>query len=178
MVGRLPDAIREATVADGPALATLFIDTWRDEYAGHLPEAVGERSFSESEANWRRTLERSDDTIVLVAGERRLEGLIVGVGPSGDWPGAAEVTLLKVARSSRRCGLGAALMRASAARLSRKGAAALIVRVLEVNTGARRFYETLGGRLMSEARTVHESGVAFAELAYLWADVRCLTDLG
>ena len=165
--------IREAGLADAPALASLFMETWRDEYAGKLPEAVGARSLAESEANWRRTLlgVAHGDPTVLVAGEGPLQGLIVGVRQASEWPGAAEVTLLQVARSSRRRGLGAALMREMAARLARAGAAALIVRVLEVNEGARRFYEALGAELTPLVRQVDESGIGFAERAYLWPDI-------
>lgn len=174
-------AIRDATLADAPALAALFVEVWRDEYASHLPEAVGSRSLAESETNWRRTLDRakseSHDPTVLVAGEGPL-GLVVAVLEAAEWPGAAEVTLVQVARSSRRCGLGEALMREAADRLRREGAEALIVRVLEVNEAARRFYEALGGKLSPIVRQVDESGVAFAERTYLWPEIGRLAGPG
>jgi hypothetical protein len=58
----------------------LFVEAWRDEHAGLLPEPVlAARSRAESETNWRRTLRRSEDTghdtTVLVAGDGPLEGL-------------------------------------------------------------------------------------------------------
>src|SRR5215831_21119142 len=140
-------AIRDATLADAPALAALFVEAWRDEHAGLLPEAVlAARSVAESETNWRRTLRRAED-VILVAGEAPLAGLVVGVLQADEWQGAAQVALVQVARSSRRRGLGAALMRETAGRLCRQGADAMIVRVLEANDGARRFYEALGGEL-------------------------------
>jgi ribosomal protein S18 acetylase RimI-like enzyme len=183
MGGRLSHhAIRDATLADAPALATLFVEGWRDEHAGLLPEAVlAARSRDESEANWRRTLRRAKDArheIVLVAGARRLEGLIVSVRQAGDWPDAAEVLLVQVARSSRRRAVGEALMRETAARLRRNGAEALIVRVLEANGAARRFYEALGGELAEAVRQVEESGVFFPERTYVWSDIRRLAGPG
>ena len=46
----------------------------------------------------------------------------------------------------------------------------MIVRVLEANESARRFYERMGGRLLAETRQVEESGVWFPERAYRWPD--------
>jgi GNAT superfamily N-acetyltransferase len=169
-------AIRDATLADAPALAALFVEAWRDEHAGLLPEAtLAARSAAESEANWRRNFRRAGeaahDSNILVAGAGPLAGLIVGVIQAAEWPGAAEVRLVQVARASRRRGLGAALMRQTAARLRRQGAAALIVRVLEVNERARRFYEALGGELAPVVRQIEESGFDFSERTYVWPDI-------
>ena len=169
-------AVRQATAADAPALAALFIEAWRDEHDGLLPEAVlAARSAAVSETNWRRTLTRvgpaSDRSTVLIVGERPLEGLVVGVLRAPEWPGAAEVALVQVARAARRRGVGAALIRALAARLRSEGAGSLIVRVLEANEGARRFYEALGGQLAPDVRQVEESGFSFAERVYVWPDI-------
>jgi len=172
------NTIRDATEADAPALATLFIEAWRDEHAGLLPDAIlAARSHSESETNWRRTLLRTKDTgseIVLVSGAGPLDGLIVTTLHAAGWPNAAEVTLVQVARSSRRRGVGAALMERAAARLRSHGAEALIVRVLEANGTARRFYEALGGELAAAIGQIEESGVSFPERTYVWPDIRRL----
>ena len=169
-----PLPIRDATPDDAPALAALFVGAWRDEHAGHLPEAtLAARSRAESEANWRKTLGREEgrDATVLVTGAAPLDGLVVGVREAVDWPGAAEVTLVQVARSARRRGLGSALMRAMARRLGQEGASALIVRVLEVNGEARRFYEALGGELSDSVHEIDESGVSFNGRTYVWPDL-------
>ncbi|HXQ10844.1 MAG TPA: GNAT family N-acetyltransferase [Caulobacteraceae bacterium] len=166
--------IRDATPDDAPALAARFVEAWRDEHAGHLPETtLAARSRAESEANWRKTLGREEgrDAAVLVAGAGPLDGLVVGVREAADWPGIAEVTLVQVARSARRRGLGSALMRAMARRLGQEGASALIVRVLEVNEEARRFYEALGAELSDSVHEVDESGVSFTGRTYLWPDI-------
>jgi RimJ/RimL family protein N-acetyltransferase len=62
-------------------------------------------------------------------------------------------------------------MREMAARLGRKGAEAIIVRVLEANERARRFYEALGGELAPVVRQIDESGFSFAERTYVWPDI-------
>jgi ribosomal protein S18 acetylase RimI-like enzyme len=167
-------AIRQATTADASALATLFVEAWRDQMAGLLPAPVlAARSRAESETNWRRTLGRSgpEDPFVLVAGEPPFAGLIVGVLQAPEWPGAAEVSVIQVAVAFRRRGVGAALMRETAGRLRRSGATSLIVRVIEVNARARAFYEALGGALTPAVRWIDESGVDFAERTYLWPDI-------
>jgi hypothetical protein len=63
-------------------------------------------------------------------------------------------------------------MRQTAARLRRQGAEALVVRVLEVNKGARAFYEALDGAPV--VRQIDESGFAFTERTYVWPDIRRL----
>jgi ribosomal protein S18 acetylase RimI-like enzyme len=169
-------AIRDAKLAEAPALAALFVEAWRDEHAGLLPETVlATRSLAESERNWRRTLRRArragHDPAVLIAGIGPLGGLAVGERVAAEWSEAAEVKLIQVARSCRRQGLGSALMREMAARLGRKGAEAIIVRVLEANERARRFYEALGGELAPVVRQIDESGFSFAERTYVWPDI-------
>jgi ribosomal protein S18 acetylase RimI-like enzyme len=108
---------------------------------------------------------------VLIAGIGPLGGLAVGERVAAEWSEAAEVKLIQVARSCRRQGLGSALMREMAARLGRKGAEAIIVRVLEANERARRFYEALGGELAPVVRQIDESGFSFAERTYVWPDI-------
>ena len=166
--------VRDARVNDASALAALFVEAWRDEHAGLLSEeTLAARSRAESEANWLKTLRREEgrDATVLVAGAEALEGIVVGVRKSANWPGAAEVTLVQVARLARRRGLGSALMRAMAGRLAGEGASALIVSVLEVNDRARRFYEALGGELSATVHEIEESGVTFNGRTYLWSDI-------
>ena len=169
-------AIRDATVDDAEALSVLFIEAWRDEHDGLLPEPVlAARSREESASNWRRSLGRGED-VMLIAGDRPLEGLIVGLLQARAWPGSAEIALVQVARSARRRGLGAALMREAAGRLRRAGAETMIVRVLEANARARTFYETLGGELSRVERKVEESGFWFPERTYVWPDIARLAD--
>ena len=173
-VGRL--RLREATPRDAKALGNIFVEAWRREHAGLLPqEVLSARSGAESAANWRRTLaaiasgHRPNEFVLLALRGRSSVGLIVGALQAAERPaGEGEVVLIQVADAHRGSGVGAALMRAAARRLIEARASSMIVRVLEANGSARGFYERMGGQLTTETREVEESGVWFPERVYRW----------
>ncbi len=171
--------LRDATPRDAKALGEVFVQAWRREHAGLLPqEVLDARSAAESAANWSRTLtaiaggERKNQFVLVALHGRSRAGLIVGVAQGAERPaGEGEVTVVQVADGHRGHGVGAALMSAAARRLTEVGATSMIVRVLDANGPARRFYERLGGQLMTETREVEESGMWFPERAYRWPDL-------
>jgi ribosomal protein S18 acetylase RimI-like enzyme len=176
--------LRDATPRDAKALGDVFVQAWRREHAGLLPqEVLSARSAAQSAANWSRTLtaiargERTNQFVLvaLLPGSSRV-GLIVGVEQAAERPaGEGEVILVQVADGHRGHGVGAALMSAAARRLINGGARSMIVRVLEANGSARRFYERLGGELTTETRQVEESGLWFPECVYLWPDLSAVS---
>ncbi len=161
------------------ALGDVFVQAWRREHAGLLPqEVLSARSAAQSAANWSRTLtaiaggERKNQFVLVALHGRARVGLIVGVDQGAERPaGEGEITVVQVADGHRGHGVGAALMSAAAQRLIEMGAGSMIVRVLGANGPARRFYERLGGQLMSETREVEESGMWFPERVYYWRDL-------
>jgi GNAT superfamily N-acetyltransferase len=178
-VDRARPRLRDATPRDARALARVFVEAWRREHAGLLPEAVlAARSEALSAANWSRTLngiaagERPNQFVLVALRGRALAGPLVGARQAAERPdGEAEIVLIQVADAHARSGVGAALMHAAAQRLTASGHRSLIVRVLESSAPARRFYERLGGRLAPETRSVEESGLWFPERIYRWPDL-------
>jgi ribosomal protein S18 acetylase RimI-like enzyme len=67
-------------------------------------------------------------------------------------------------------GLGRRLVQAVAADLAQKGMTTLQIGCLAANAPARRFYEAIGGRLVSE-RLFDEDGVMLPEVVYEWANI-------
>ena len=175
--------LRDATPKDAKALGDVFVQAWRQEHAGLLPqEVLGARSAAQSAANWSRSLtaiaagERTNRFVLAAFRGRSCVGLLVGEQQAGERPaGQGEIVLIQVADGHRRHGVGAALMDAGARRLIALGARSMIVRVLEANAPARRFYERLGGRLTAETRHVEESGLWFPERLYYWPDLPAAT---
>ncbi|GHO49748.1 hypothetical protein KSX_79110 [Ktedonospora formicarum] len=56
-----------------------------------------------------------------------------------------------------------------------QGMHTLLIRVLKVNTPARRFYEALGGHLVPDVEEqLDEGGVVLVQVAYGWRDVNVL----
>jgi [ribosomal protein S18]-alanine N-acetyltransferase len=150
-----PLQIRRGTHADLAAMLEIerasFSDPWSEE------------SFTTA-----LTLDRM---LVLVAdeldGERQgrdgvpsLAGYVVAlvVGPD------AEIADLAVAPSSRRRGVGQALMERAASELARRGVRSLYLEVRESNVGARTLYEANGFRPVGRRRGYYRQPVEDALL--------------
>ena len=58
-------------------------------------------------------------------------------------------------------------------RLVEQGLDSLLIRVLQANAPARRFYEALGGQLVLEEQ-IEEHGAVLDQVAYGWSDVSAL----
>ena len=76
----------------------------------------------------------------------------------------------------RRQGIGLNFVRATAAGLMGLGLDSMIVWVLAENRSARRFYEALGARYVTE-RHVQIGGAFLPEVAYGWSDIGALVGM-
>ncbi len=166
--------IRYAGAADSRTIAEVHVACWRETYAGLLPEALIERHrVDDRTIQWRRTLERvprlSD---VFVAAH---DDAVVGFVASGASRNAAlardgEIYALYLLRAHQRRGIGRALCRAAASRLSERGLRSVAAWALSTNEPARRFYEALGGVRIGE-RADGEGDATLVEVAYGWDDL-------
>ena len=171
--------LRDATPKDAAALGDIFIEAWRREHAGLLPqEVLSARSAAQSAANWSGSLgaiasgERQDQFVLLaLRGSCPVGLIVVGEQAAARSAGEGEVILIQVADAYRGSGVGAALMQAAARRLIERNVGSMIVCVLEANESARRFYERMGGQLLAETKEVEESGAWFPARLYRWPDL-------
>lgn len=171
-------AIRRATDADVLEMARVHIVSWRETYPGLLPEPMLARLSVSGEAIQRqRMLDRPrawGATIAFVADQ---QGRVVGYGTCNEQRSrilhrrgyTGEVSELYVLQEAQRLGAGSGLLKAMAGALSDRGDEAMSLWVLEQNKPARRFYESIGGRLIAEKRA------SLAEVAYGWSDLRTFT---
>lgn len=177
--------IRPAVPADAPALVRVLIDTKRAAHRGQLPDHLLDtppldQQYAASARNWRRALRElaappdSREQIVVAvdsaAGER-IVGLAMG-GPSRrSEPDLAaypvEVTVLYVALTHQRRGIGRRLVCAVVRHLAGDGLLPLIISCLTANAPARRFYEVLGGRLVGET-VFEDQGERLSGVIYGW----------
>jgi ribosomal protein S18 acetylase RimI-like enzyme len=181
--------IRIAREADAAAMARVMVDTYLATHRDQMPpEAWAKRAqewtYAESERGWAGTLReiaadaRPQDCIyVAEAAGGELVGLAMG-GPAktDGLPHTGEVYVLYVRASHQGRGLGRRLVQAVAAHLAQLGMTALHIGCLAANAPARRFYESLGGRLVIE-RMFDEEGVMLPEVVYGWADIGALVAL-
>jgi L-amino acid N-acyltransferase YncA len=150
----LPAVIRPATPADAPAIARVHVVSWRETYAGLMPDDFLERMTNEDmrrrrEANWERTIAQGLET-VLVAEHGGVVVAFTSAGPARDHPGyGAEVMTLYALRSAQGQGLGQALFRQLVQRLRADGVQNLALWVLADNP-TRQWYLRRGGREAGE----------------------------
>lgn len=153
------------------AIGRVHVETWRDSYAGVLPDAVLLRMSSEGEGGkWVRAIAGGE--IVLVA--EADDGQIVGFGNCGaarpfGLPFAGEVYTLYVLPDWHGTGLGGRMLRALFDALLADGYHSAVIWVLEANP-SRFFYEAMGGRRVAE-REERLWGVTLPQAAYGWEDL-------
>lgn len=168
-----------ATPDDAHAIAQIHVASWRESYAGLVPEPMlATLSVEARERSWRAMLAdlaASGHTAILVAED---DAGIVGFAACGrqrdmalaaqDYDG--EIGSIYVLRRCQRRQLGTRLMREAFNTLTAAGFEAASLWVLRDNAPARRFYERLGGNLIGE-KADQRGSVVLPEVAYGWRDL-------
>jgi ribosomal protein S18 acetylase RimI-like enzyme len=172
-----PD-IRAAGPADADAVADLHADSWRRSYRGMMPDAYLDGDVvADRRRVWhdRFAEPRPDQRVWLVDGGSGPAGFVCLFG-DGDPELGGYVDNLHVRRDAQGTGLGAALLRRSAAwmRAERPGSG-LYLWVLEANRAARGFYRRLGA--VEDARETFgdPGGGSAPALRCVWPDPAVLT---
>jgi GNAT superfamily N-acetyltransferase len=167
--------ILPATQDDIPALARVYVDTWRNQYAGVLPEKFLSRmTYADYENKWTGWLTSPGATTYVAQTDRHgLIGFAQG-GPARDLSldYFSEIYLLYVAKNYQQQGIGRELTAALANEFIKAGLWSMAVWCLRDNP-SRGFYDTMGGELLAE-KHVGVGGENFIEVAYGWRDARVL----
>lgn len=176
--------IRFASLSDAAVIAAVHIASWRETYAGLLPDqTLRDLSVTERTQLWFRILKdaaTSPDTAVLVA-ER--EGHVVGFASGGrqrdqcmlDQGFTGEITAIYVVGTAQRLGIGQQLMRRLACALMDGGHTSASLWVLRDNRPARGFYDRLGGSVVAEKEDRDDSTTLY-EVAYAWHNLATLAN--
>jgi ribosomal protein S18 acetylase RimI-like enzyme len=163
--------LRPAKVGDARGIARIHVETWRNTYAGILPDrTLVSMTVDGRAAAWRRSLSHIAKTEVVLVAEAASDGL-VGFASAGRnrepvLPFVGEVQTLYVLPDWQNQGIGRKLLEGCFARLGDQGLSSALVWVLSENP-ARFFYERMGGRRSGE-RDEHLWGARVHELAYGW----------
>ena len=175
-------ALRRANADDAAAIGALHVASWRETYAGILPEEMlASLSVESRTAMWGELLAEPDadrPPAVFVVEE---DGRTIGFGACGrqrdealsDAGFRGEIGAIYVSRAHQCRGVGRALMAALARSLSESGHEAAALWVLRENSPARAFYEALGGAIVGEKDSGIPGGT-FVEVAYGWRDLSSL----
>ncbi len=173
---------RPATLDDAMAIAEIYVDSWRNTYAGLLPDDVLLRLDAPNREVrwWRRSLSgRRQDHLVYVA-EHPEHGVIgFAGGGASRCRGLShdiEIFTLYLHDEYHGLGIGKGLFLRLSERLAARSDGSLVVWVLDGNP-ARYFYEALGGKCIAR-RSGSMGGAEIEEVAYGWEDIRELIELG
>jgi len=173
----MPDSISIclAEPADAPGIAAVHVASWRTTYPEIVAaESIDRRSAEVRTLQWQRALAgeiRIVPTVFVAhhpSGE--IVGFISGSAPRDDTPGFdAELSAIYLVKDAQGIGLGRRLVRRLADSLIERGYRSMMVRVLAANS-ACRFYEALGGRLLSEGVHMMDEQT-YPERCYGWGDI-------
>lgn len=163
--------IRLARPADAAEIADIYVDSWRETYAGILPDAGLLRMSKADQANaWLRSIKASNlRNPVLVAADTEGRVYAFGsAGPSRDkaLPYEAEVYTLYVKPGWTGQGLGAALLSSIFRLFAKANYRGMVIWALADNP-SRFFYEAMGGKLIAE-RQHPMWGRTHREIGYGW----------
>ena len=170
-------AVREAQLADAPAIAKVHVETWRSAYAGIIEDRylVGLDDCAQT-LQWRRQIlsGSSGGTVLVAEAKSRTDSAIVGFGSFGrrrsaPLPYAGEVYTLYVALDWQGLGVGRRLLGGLFRHLHRAGCESAFLWVLSANP-SRFFYEAQAGRPVAQ-RQEPFSGALLDETAYAWPDL-------
>jgi ribosomal protein S18 acetylase RimI-like enzyme len=148
---------RQAQAGDAEAVALLHARSWRENYRGAFTDAFLDGDLhGERLGVWHERLgEPAHNQFVQLAVDgANLEGFVCAYGGHDPHWGSF-IDNIHISRASKRSGVGSALMRQAGAWLAlRYPGLGIYLWVLEANSSARRFYESLGA---------HNAGVSTME---------------
>jgi GNAT superfamily N-acetyltransferase len=163
--------LREATQADAPAIAALHAESWRFAYRGaYSDEYLDGPVFEDRARVWqdRMSSPRPNQHVILAEDGDALVGFVCAYGADDERWGTL-VDNLHVRPDRHRQGTGKRLLAEVAAWcLAEHANSGLYLWVLEQNSRARRFYESLGAKDVESKSSVPPGGGATVAHRYVW----------
>jgi len=166
--------VREATVADAAAIATVQVTSWRETYAGIVPQGhLDALDAAERTAKWSERLAGPGIVALVAEDQGGVFGFAAGgatIHPVDGYDG--ELVGLYLLASHHRRAVGRMLVTEFAERMARQGFRNLVVWALRENP-ACGFYRRLGGVEVAET-TIEIGGKVLPEVAFGWAEIGAL----
>ena len=162
--------IRPAIRSDAPAIAQVYVQTWKNTYLGLVPfgylYAMSARELEQSFLN--EAAQKSAFSFVAEDAGEIIGFISGGYTRQRDAIYEGEIYALYVLKNHQRKGIGGRLVLALAAALNRCDVQSLLVWVLAKNP-YRRFYEKLNGVILRKKRLPF-AGEMIDTIAYGWID--------
>jgi len=160
--------IRRATPVDLPAIAAIQAASWQTAYRGMLPGSyLADEAGPELETYWRHIEIRHDDLILVAEEDTPLGFIAIWCRPE------PFIDNLHVLPGHTSKGIGARLMAAAAQILLSNGHSTAHLWVMEDNTRALGFYQSLGGEAVETVEKPVFDQMA-PQTKVVWNDLRHL----
>ena len=164
---------REATVSDCLAVAVVHVQSWKESFAGIVPQTFLDKMSVENRAE--ALGERfSDDSYKMYVAEVPEHGIVgfVDFGEPRESIGAYEAELYAIYLSPQfqRKGVGGALFKMVVETLIRRGKGSMYLLALEASP-YKSFYEKMDGEIIGR-KQIELEGVVYDELIYGWKRLR------
>jgi ribosomal protein S18 acetylase RimI-like enzyme len=168
--------IREAVPGDAPGIARVHVESWRTTYAGIMPDdLLANLSVERRTEFWNRVLSEyrtSNHVFVALDEQAEIVGFVSGGKPQHPMEGFdGELYAIYLLQSAQGKGYGRSLFHALCQRLREAGFKTMLLWVADENLSARRFYEAMGGELLSNDKVETFGDKQVREVAYGWRDL-------
>jgi GNAT superfamily N-acetyltransferase len=164
--------IRRAQPSDAESLSDAYAASWQEAYSGIIPAVQLKRMIARRGAAWWfDAAQRRRNILVLDAGAK-ISGYAT-FGPArmdtrmDGRTDAGEIQELYLVPEYQGIGLGGRLFKAACSALRRQSYKRALIRSLEENDRAVRFYEERGGKLVGKIEE-EIGGQAMPMLVYEW----------
>ena len=169
-----------ATLDDAQSLAGMHIASWRETYAGVLPDKMLSSLTVEARAAaWAKIMREpvTEHSTQIYLAEH--QGMIIGFGSCcaqrthslKDKGYSGEFSAIYVLQAFQGQGVGGCLLGKMSLDLLGRGFGAAALWVLRDNPTARQFYKHHGGKVIAEREDIRD-GAVLVELAYGWLDLK------
>ncbi len=162
-------SVRPAEIADARRIAQVHVATWRSAYRELLPqEFLASLSETHYEERWARTLSDATARVYVAESSEGVVGFASGGRErAGEDRYDGELYALYVQPRAQGLGFGRRLVSAVVESLREGGFSDMIVWVLRDNSGARGFYERLGG-VYVRTQPITIGSAVLQEVSYGW----------
>ena len=166
---------RIPTPADAEAISRLHVASWREAYAGIVPQSILDTvDLDDRIARWRGYLAADGVTFLAEAGGQAVGFIRSGIPAEPVADGAdGHIFALYVLRRHHRQGIGRRLLGLTAAAWLRRGGRAMSVGVLTENTPALAFYQGVGASF-ARTETYRWDGHDLPESIYVFRNLQDL----
>jgi GntR family transcriptional regulator len=150
-------SLREANESDAPALASVFIEAWREGYRGVVDDVIIDALDMDEVTTWLAGVVRDTSATTLVA--ERSDGEILGFarfGDDTDEPANGHLFALYVAPHASGRGVGRLLLERVISELDPESRRTITLWVFESNERARRLYRAAGFEASGRRRVEEE----------------------